>query len=147
MSVFIFVRLNNNDNKRINKTLLKIFVIFNLECLCAAFFFFLLFSLSMMNYSPLVFFSFSILTITVHQFVPTINHYQFSNLFLRPLVVYITYIHIDTCVWCEITLRVYECVYTLSKGNKRQKEKDNWKEGEALYIYTYYYNGSMRVSE
>ncbi len=85
-------------------------------------------------------------TITVHHFVPTINHYQFSNLFLRPSL-YITYIHIDTCVWCEITLRVYECVYTLSKGNKRQKERIiGKKERHYICIYTYYYC-SMRVSE
>jgi hypothetical protein len=53
---------------------------------------------------------------------------------------YITYIHIDTCVWCEITLRVYECVYTLSKGNKREKERIiGKKERHCICIYTYYY--------
>ncbi len=52
---------------------------------------------------------------------------------------YIIYIHIDTCVWCEITLRVYECVYTLSKGNNEQKGRIiGKKERHYICIYTYY---------
>ena len=93
------------------------------DCMCAAYFTFL----SMMDFFfPLLLLPLLLTTVTVHHFVPTINHYQFSNLFLQ-LSLHITYIHIDTCVRCEITLRVYECVYTrplslaLSKGNERER--------------------------